>query len=123
MNRIVNPCGILINIPELTSNQLANFKNKIEKKLGLLFRFVICNSENLPMLDFKGLVGSTLVIRIQKNFNPKKAIKTHWLDPRYKGVIINDTFDTDYLVDIYYEKILDAIKKRNRFKGQSGNEL
>ncbi|MEE9326113.1 MAG: hypothetical protein V3U71_02380 [Cocleimonas sp.] len=116
--RVFNPCGMIINIPQLPTQQLAEFIILLDRKVGLLFRFVISNSSNKLSIDYKALFGSTLVIKTPKTLSSNKAIKHQWFGShRYQEVNLKDSFDIEYLVKTYYEKILLVLKERSNSRG------
>jgi hypothetical protein len=116
--RVFNPCGMILSVPQLTNPQLAMFIKLLDQKVGLLFRFVIPNSDNKLTVSFKGLVGSTLVIKMPKTFNQNKAIKYHWLGiDSYQFVDTKGSDDINSLANIYYESILAVLTERNKHRG------
>ncbi len=118
-NRIIFPCGMVINIPNLPKDELSFFLNLLEKRLNILFRFVKLNNTCSVKINFKGIIGSTLIVCPVKNFESKKAIRYHWLYPAYNSVDIKIPIDfknIEGIVDNYYKTILQTLLQRNIFK-------
>jgi len=123
LNRVFKPCGMVINVPQLSNKQFTEFIELLYQKVGLLFRFVIQNSENKISIDFKGLVGSTLVIKMPKFLNKKKAIQQNWFGyQRYQSIDVKDWDNIEHLVNVYYENILFVLKERNKYRRLISNE-
>ena len=115
-NRVIEPCGLIINIPLMDKKDLEAFKLRITEEVDLLFRYVIINKNNSFFLNFKSLSGSTLVISIN-NKNNKIKVFDHWLLPKvYTDELIKD-FTNEEVISKSFQLILFALKHRNRIKG------
>ncbi len=78
LNRVLFPSGMLISIPNMDKEKLVIFTNTLEKKVGILFRFVRLNETNSKMVNLKGFVGSTLIICPNRNLKSEITIKSTW---------------------------------------------
>ena len=116
LNRIFIPKGIIINIPNLEQKELEEFTNLLSTKVDILFRFVELNKTDSFLNNFKLIIGNTLIINPKKKYNPKKAIRLHWLYPRTASVPVHTELDLvlsiNQMVDFYYQAILHNLQMR-----------
>jgi hypothetical protein len=118
LNRIFFPCGMIIYIPNLSEGELNIFKITLEKKLGILFRFIKLNKSNSLSISLKGLIGSTLIISPLKEKTKSLKIRSHWFlfSRKLLDIQLQDIGNIEDLVNSYYDEILQVLLKRNRFQ-------
>ncbi len=120
INRIFFPCGMIIYLPNLSEDDLNMFIKLLKERLSILFRFIKVNKSESLLFNFKGLIGSTIVINNTDKFNNKRAIISHWLPLRRESIqeINMQEIDIEQLLDIYCHKINSILLKRDRVKGK-----
>ena len=113
LNRVFYPCGMVLNIPEISLIEQEKLRELLEKKVNILFRYVKINKNLSFSKNFKALSGSTLILNSSAKYNNDVHILSHWFGDK-KRELKNDFSDLDKLVDSFYKDILIVLKLRDR---------
>ena len=113
--RMMHPRGMVINLPILPAHDLVSFHTALEEKLGILFRKVELEHESSSLQRFKALAGSSLLICVDTDFTPARAIKYHWKSGTWQGLgqlDFSEINDIPLLAERYYQAILETLHMR-----------
>jgi len=115
LHRFFNPSGLIITIPNMKKNDAEAFTKLLSDRVGILFRFVKLDVKNSKIDRFKGITGSTLVVRSNGNFKKERAVRYHGIFNKFLSFDDSENLDfgnQEQIVNAYYKLILKALSLR-----------